>query len=81
MSVDFDGGAISPIGGLLLLREVVRSLGLTRMLASRVEERRGPSRFRLPTCCSTRPTGQSYRRDSTHELLLKGADASYFGLV
>ncbi len=45
MSASFDGGAISSDGGLLLLREADRRLGLTRMLASCVQDRRDPSRI------------------------------------
>ena len=45
VSANFDGGAISSDGGLLLLREADRRLGLTRMLASCVEDRRDPSRI------------------------------------
>lgn len=45
MSANFDGGAISSDGGLLLLREADRRLGLTRMLASCVQDRRDPSRI------------------------------------
>ncbi len=41
----FDGGAISSNGGLLLLREANRRLGLTSMLASCVQDRRDPSRI------------------------------------
>ena len=45
VSANFDGGAISSNGGLLLLREADRRLGLTRMLASCVQDRRDPSRI------------------------------------
>lgn len=45
LSASFDGGAISSDGGLLLLREADRRLGLTRMLASCVQDRRDPSRI------------------------------------
>ena len=45
VSASFDGGAISSDGGLLLLREADRRLGLTRMLASCVQDRRDPSRI------------------------------------
>jgi len=45
VSANFDGGAISSDGGLLLLREADRRLGLTRMLASCVQDRRDPSRI------------------------------------
>lgn len=45
VSAGFDGGAISSDGGLLLLREADRRLGLTRMLASCVQDRRDPSRI------------------------------------
>ena len=38
VSVSFDGGAISSDGGLLLLREADRRLGLTRMLAACVQD-------------------------------------------
>jgi hypothetical protein len=41
VSAGFDGGAISSDGGLLLLREADRRLGLTRMLASCVQDWRG----------------------------------------
>jgi hypothetical protein len=44
-AASFDGGAISSDGGLLLLREADRRLGLTRMLASCVQDRRDPSRI------------------------------------
>ena len=47
VSANFDGGAISSDGGLLLLREADRRLGLTRMLASCVQDRRDPSRIRV----------------------------------
>ena len=43
---NFDGGAISSDGGLMLLREAGRRLGLTRRLASCVQDRRDPSRIR-----------------------------------
>lgn len=45
VSANFDGGAISSDGGLLLLREADRRLGLTRMLASCVQDRRDPNRI------------------------------------
>jgi hypothetical protein len=45
LSASFDGGAISSDGGLLLLREADRRLGLTRMLASCVQDRRDSSRI------------------------------------
>lgn len=45
VSASFDGGAISSDGGLLLLREADRRLGLTRMLASCVQDRCDPSRI------------------------------------
>jgi hypothetical protein len=45
VSANFDGGAISSDGGLLLLREADRRLGLTRMLASCVQDRRDSSRI------------------------------------
>lgn len=45
VSASFDGGAISSDGGLLLLREADRLLGLTRMLATCVQGRRDPSRI------------------------------------
>jgi hypothetical protein len=45
VSANFDGGAISSDGGLLLLREADRRLGLTRMLAACVQDRRDPSRI------------------------------------
>jgi len=45
VSANFDGGAISSDGGLLLLREADRRLGLTRMLAFCVQDRRDPSRI------------------------------------
>ena len=45
VSASFDGGAISSDGGLLLLREADRRLGLTRMLTSCVQDRRDPSRI------------------------------------
>jgi len=48
VSANFDGGAISSDGGLLLLREADRRLGLTRMLASCVQDRRDPSRIIHP---------------------------------
>jgi len=45
VSANFDGGAISSDGGLLLLREADRRLGLTRTLASYVQDRCDPSRI------------------------------------
>jgi hypothetical protein len=45
VAASFDGGAMSSDGGLLLLREADRRLGLTRMLASCVQDRRDPSRI------------------------------------
>jgi len=45
VSASFDGGAISSDGGLLLLREADRQLGLTRKLASCVQDRRDASRI------------------------------------
>jgi hypothetical protein len=45
VSANFDGGAISSDGGLMLLREAGRRLGLTRRLASCVQDRRDPSRI------------------------------------
>lgn len=47
VSASFDSGAISSDGGLLLLREADRRLGLTRMLASCVEDRRDDPLFKL----------------------------------
>ena len=46
VSANFDGGAISSDGGLMLLLEADRRLGLTRRLASCVQDRRDPSRIR-----------------------------------
>jgi hypothetical protein len=45
VAANFDGGAISSDGGLMLLRQADRRLGLTRMLASCVQDRRDPSRI------------------------------------
>lgn len=45
VSASFDGVAISSDCDLLLLRESDRRLGLTRMMASCVQDRRDPSRI------------------------------------
>ena len=41
----FDGGTLSSDGGLLLLRDLDRSMGLTRQLAGCFEDRRDPERI------------------------------------
>jgi hypothetical protein len=45
LTVDFDGGSQSSDGGLLLLREAERSLGICARLADSLTDRRDPSRI------------------------------------
>ena len=45
----FDGGAVSTDGGLLLVREVDRKLGLIRGLARRLSDQRQPGKVRHET--------------------------------
>ena len=46
IDVAFDGGLLSSDGGLLLLREVERKLGLARRLAACLPDRRAPEKVR-----------------------------------
>jgi hypothetical protein len=46
LTVDFDGGTQSSDGGLLLLREAERKLGVCRRLAAAMPDRRDPERIR-----------------------------------
>ena len=46
LTVDFDGGTQSSDGGLLLLREAERQLGVCRRLADAMPDRRDPDRVR-----------------------------------
>ena len=45
LTVDFDGGNQSSDGGLLLLRQAERKLGVCRRLADAMPDRRDPSRI------------------------------------
>jgi hypothetical protein len=45
LTVDFDGGSQSSDGGLLLLREAERSVGICARLAGSLTDRRDPSRI------------------------------------
>ena len=46
LTVDFDGGTVSSDGGLLLLRQAERRLGVCRRLAEAMPDRRDPDRVR-----------------------------------
>jgi hypothetical protein len=46
LTVDFEGGSQSSDGGLLLLREAERSLGICARLAGSLTDRRDPGRVR-----------------------------------
>ena len=46
LTVDFDGGTVSSDGGLLLLREAERQLGVCRRLSEEMPDRRDPDRVR-----------------------------------
>src|SRR3974377_1609499 len=46
LTVDFDGGNQSSNGGVLLLRESERSVGVCRLLANTMTDRRYPNRIR-----------------------------------
>ena len=46
LTIDFDGGSQSSDGGLLLLREAERQLGVCRRLAEAMPDRRDPDRVR-----------------------------------
>ena len=46
LTVDFDGGSQSSDGGLLLLREAERKIGVCRRLADAMPDRRDPHRLR-----------------------------------
>ena len=46
LTVDFDGGNQSSAGGVLLLREAERKLGVCRRLAEAMPDRRDPDRVR-----------------------------------
>ena len=46
LTIDFDGGNQSSDGGLLLLREAERQLGVCRRLAEAMPDRRDPDRVR-----------------------------------
>jgi hypothetical protein len=56
LTVDFDGGSQSSDGGLLLLREAERSLGICARLADSLTDRRDPARIehRLEEMIKTR---------------------------
>src|SRR5260370_12496547 len=45
LTVDFNGGTQSSDGGLLLLREAERKLGVCRRLAAAMPDRRDPDRI------------------------------------
>ena len=45
LTVDFDGGNQSSNGGLLLLRQAERKLGVCRRLSDAMPDRRDPSRI------------------------------------
>jgi hypothetical protein len=46
IEADFGGGDLSSDGGLLLLRQVDRHLGLSRMAAAAIPDPRDPERIR-----------------------------------
>ena len=46
LTVDFNGGNQSSNGGVLLLREAERSVGVCRLLANTMTDRRDPNRIR-----------------------------------
>ena len=46
VTVDFDGGNQSSNGGVLLLRESERALGVCRLIANTMTDRRDPDRIR-----------------------------------
>jgi len=48
IEADFSGGRLSSDGGLLLLAELDRKLGLTQSLAACLQDRRDPARVELP---------------------------------
>src|SRR5437762_9589579 len=50
LTVDFDGGNQSSDGGLLLLRQAERKLGVCRRLSDAMPDRRDPSRIRHAMC-------------------------------
>jgi hypothetical protein len=56
LTADFDGGSLSSDGGLLLLREAERGLGIARRLAGAIRDRRDPTRIghELPELLKTR---------------------------
>ena len=56
LTVGFDGGHLSSDGGLLLLRETERRLGIANRLAGAVRDRRDQSRIdhQLPELLKTR---------------------------
>jgi Transposase DDE domain group 1 len=46
LTIDFEGGNQSSDGGLLLLRQAERKLGVCRRLAEAMPDRRDPDRIR-----------------------------------
>ena len=56
LTADFDGGSLSSDGGLLLLREAERGLGIASRLAGAIRDRRDPARVdhALPELLKTR---------------------------
>jgi hypothetical protein len=56
VTADFDGGSLSSDGGLLLLREAERGLGVASRLAGAIRDRRDPTRIdhELPELLKTR---------------------------
>jgi hypothetical protein len=76
VSANFDGGAISSDGGLLLLREADRHLGLTGMLASCVQDRRDPSRISDVTARMTAMMADVFCK-SFLRTLRRGSDQSW----
>jgi hypothetical protein len=56
LTASFDGGQLSSDGGLLLLREAERGLGIANRLAGAIRDRRDPSRIdhALPELLKTR---------------------------
>ena len=86
LTVDFDGGSQSSDGGLLLLREAERSLGICGRLAGSLTDRRDPTRVehqlieliktRVLAICCGHEDGTDLDR-LRHDPLLKLAASRY----
>ena len=74
LTVDFNGGNQSSNGGVLLLRESERSVGVCRLLANTMTDRRDPNRIRHEVfeMVMAAPVAHERQRGDTRRQLLAG---------